>query len=370
MKKIIQQHSLPLNVHTEWAPLKEIIVGNVVNTSETRDVDLSYKLFYHKNINHEILEHSIPLQKKLIEQREEDLNSLSETLTKLGIIVHRPDKLSAVTKVQTPNFESYTKPSDNPRDLALIVGNKIIETPVLCRNRFYELDLLKKIFYQKFMSGAHWISAPRPTLNEGSFDFSYVKQKNDSAKEEIVSEYSPGLEIMFDAAQCLKFGKSIIMNISTKNHYLGYKWLSSILGNDYKIIPVYITDHHLDGMMMPLAPGKLLISEAMRGKKHLLPASLQKWDIIEFENFNVTTDGQEKTFLASQNICANVLPLSEKLVMVFSADGKPPVPLVNALEKNGLEAITVKLRHSRVFDGGLHCATLDLVRSDDAIDYL
>jgi glycine amidinotransferase len=74
--------------------------------------------------------------------------------------------------------------------------------------------------------------------------------------------------------------------------------------------------------------------------------------------------------LASTNISVNVLSLDEENVLVFSPDGEPPLSLVRNLEKHGFSAHTLRFRHSKVFDGGLHCATLDTVREDACENYL
>ena len=44
-------------------------------------------------------------------------------------------------------------------------------------------------------------------------------------------------------------------------------------------------------------------------------------------------------------------------------------PLVKTLERHGFTPIPVRLRHSRVFDGGVHCATLDTVREESSENY-
>ena len=366
---LTEEQEMSVCVHTEWGKLKEVVVGCVVETYE-HNVDLSFKLFYHQNIKHSLLEKSLVLQKRLIEQRSEDLENLATFLTKQGIKVLRPEKLKEIKTIETPNFQAQLRPMDNPRDLLLIVGDLIIETPVLNRARFFETDLLKKSLFQYFKNGARWISAPRPTLTDESFDYSFVKNNPGVENWNGKSNSAENFEIMFDAAQCLKFGRHILMNISTENHVLGAQWLQSILGKGYKVLTTRLTDHHIDGMIMPLRPGKLLVAPAMKDKYHLLPPELQKWDKIEFNNPESSEYGNETVSLASSNISVNVLSLDEKNVLVFSPDGKPPTSLCLELEKHGFHPHTIQLRHSKVFDGGLHCATLDTVREEMLETYL
>jgi glycine amidinotransferase len=358
---------MTVNIYTEWGPLKEVIVGSVFNMSP-HNIDLSFKLFFNNNIKDIFLKNSIVLQQKLIEERQQDLDDLAWTLNSMGIIVHRPKKLLNVEEFTTPYFKDHTSPCDNPRDQVLVIGNKIIETPCIWRKRYFENDLLKSIFYKKFMEGATWISAPRPMMKESSFDLEYARETNNinidwNHYDSLEKDY----EIMFDGAQCLKFGKDILMNVANKNHQLGFNWLKSIIGSDFRLHQVNITDHHIDSMLMPLAPGKLLIdADKMVSKIDMLPAALQKWDRIIVPEKCRPSVGLS---LASTSIYTNVLPLGPDKVLIFSENKDPNFELEKLLEKNHFEVIHVRLRHSRLFSGGNHCVTLDLNRDEVLEDY-
>ena len=155
----------------------------------------------------------------------------------------------------------------NPRDQVLIYGDEIIETSCIWRMRYFENDLMKDIFREYFLKGAKWSCSPRPVMNDESYDFDFKDKLS-----EIENGPFKQFEIMFDGAQCLKFGEDILMNISNRNHYLGYLWLKSHLGKEANVHPVCLTDHHIDGMLMPLAPGTLLINaSSMKQKLDRLP---------------------------------------------------------------------------------------------------
>lgn len=355
------------NIFTEWGPLKETIVGSVFNMTP-HNIDLSFKLFFNDNIKDVFLKNSSVLQEKVISERQTDLDQLAETLKNLGVIVHRPDKLQTISKFKTTHFEDYHSPCDNPRDQVLVIGNKIIETPCIWRKRYFENDLLKTIFQKKSEEGADWIIAPRPLMKDESFDLEYArKSKNVNIDWNHYDKMEKSFEMMFDGAQCLKFGKDIIMNVANKNHEMGYTWLKSILGETFNIHKVSLCDHHIDSMLMPLAPGKLLINpESMLNQIEQLPLELQKWDrIIVPEKCLPSADHH----LASANIYTNVLPLGNNTIMVFSESKSPDFELVKTLEKNRFEVVHVRLRHSRLFGGGAHCVTLDLNRDEKLEDY-
>lgn len=358
---------MTVNVYTEWSELKEVIVGSVYNITD-HNVDLSFKLFFDDNIRDVLLKNSLPLKTKLIQERQDDLDSLAHTLESLNIKVYRPDKLEYISKFKTPHFEDNLSPCDNPRDQVLIYGNSIIETPTIWRKRYFENQLLQSIFQEKFSNGARWISAPKPLMRDVSYDLEYArKNKNINIDWTLYDKSSRNFEIMFDAAQCLKFGKDIIMNVSNQNHELGYKWLKSILPESTRLHKVSFCDHHIDSMMMPLAPGKLLISSGkMENLIEQLPNGLQKWDrlIVPVKN-----KADYDTNLASGSINTNIFPIGSNKVITFNETFELEPEYRKLLEENHFEVIHVRLRHSRLFGGGVHCATLDLVREDSNQDF-
>lgn len=354
-----------VNVLTEWAPLKEVIVGSVFNQS-SHNVDLSFKVFFNDNVKDIFLKKNIKLQQKLIEERQLDLDNLATTLKNLGIVVHRPQKLEVITEFQTPYFKDFTSPCDNPRDQVLILGDKIIETPCIWRKRYFENDQLKHIFYPFFEAGSAWISAPRPMMKDSSYDISRMKDNINISQTE--REANEGLkEIMFDAAQCLKFGRDILVNVNSVNHELGLKWLKSVAGPDYRFHPITLCDHHIDGMLMPIAPGRLVInSGTMPSQIDKLPSFLQDWEMIRLD---VEHKASYEFNLSSVNIYANVLPIAPNKVIIFHENKEPDPVLTSILTKHKIDFIHVQLRHSRLFGGGSHCATLDLIREEKLEDY-
>ncbi len=54
----------------------------------------------------------------------------------------------------------------------------------------------------------------------------------------------------------------------------------------------------------------------------------------------------------------NMFSISPILVVV----DRDQTGLIELLEKNGLDVLPLKLRHSRMMGGGFHCVTLDIRR--------
>lgn len=356
-----------INVHTEWDPLKEVVVGNIGQWTEIHP-DFSFRLYYQDNLKNVFLEKSIKLQKRLIYQRQEDLDNMAKTLEGLGITVFRPLPLEKLKPFETPEFKEWPSPCHNPRDQFLILGDEIIETSCQWRKRYFENDLLRPVLLKQFKEGAHWVSSPRPVMNESSFDLIHIKIHGTDNEE--FEEDEAGLEIMFDGAQCLKFGKDILMNVRTKNHQLGFEWLKRHVRGRYRLHSVDLTDNHIDGMLMPLAPGKLLInSGSMPQKLDLLPDFLKNWDIIIAPEVSPEVDQLGTVALASQHININVLPLGPKKTLIFDDVDGSSNKLFDLLDQYGIEPVPIRMRHCRLFDGGAHCASLCLNREGDLEDY-
>lgn len=181
------------------------------------------------------------------------------------------------------------------------------------------------------------------------------------------SDFDVGFEILFDGAQCIRFGKDVLVNVATKNHELGFQWLQQHLGAKFRLHKISkLADSHIDSVIMPLRPGTLLLRNVRY--LNLLPDFLRKWDIIYppepqlniFPNYE-----SDDLVLTSKYIDLNVLSLDENKVVVNSLFPE----LIATLEKNGFTVIPVRHRHRRIFGGGFHCFTLDTVRESSLEDY-
>ncbi len=367
-----------VNSYDEWSPLKEVIVGSPINYN-LDDIELSFKIFFHDNAadklefcypsydkkSGEAMQPNPRLKKRYLEELTEDVEGLVHTLENLGIRVFRPMPLNKSIKFNTPYWQSTCVPALNVRDMAAVFGNEIIETAPNIRSRYFENDLLKPVFYNYFKAGSKWTAMPRPIMTDCSFDLSYVHQSGRDmvASEKIYrqepSEFDVGYEMMIDAAQCIRFGKDVLVNVATENHALGLQWLERHLSGFRFHRVNRMTDNHIDSIVLPLRPGTLLL----RTPKFfdMLPAPLKKWDIIyppePTENMFPEYEDDD-LILTSKYIDLNVLSVDENRVIVNSLYPE----MIKTLEKHGFTPIPVRHRHRRIFGGGFHCFTLDTVR--------
>jgi len=354
-----------VNSHNEWDTLEEVIVGNGFPEKIPID-DISFKLFFHDNIfgkSTSYFSERWGLCSKIIDNHNEDLNNFVELLKQNNITVKRPKIPTGLKKIKTLGWNSMNYPALNVRDLTLIIGDTIIETPVSARWRQFENDYLKHHFLDYFKKGAKWITAPRPIATDNSYDFSDVyktqgaEQFYNNLKTKFNHELDCGYEIMFDAANCQRLGDVILFNATTENEILGLKWLSNTLGSSYKVWQCNITDHHIDSVFLPLKPGLAIISLDIIDK---LPKQLQKWDFIKVPERLNADNNINYVPLASEKIYCNVLSLSQEKIICLPEYYNI---LSSKLRPYNIEVIPSQIRYSRLFGGGHHCLTLDIRRN-------
>ena len=106
----------------------------------------------------------------------------------------------------------------------------------------------------------------------------------------------------------------------------------------------------------------MILCNPARVNNDSLPAILKQWKIIyspPMEN----TDRYDADYLSksigSDWIDMNAFSINPNLVVV-DRDQKA---LIRLLEREGIDVIPLKLRHSKMLGGGFHCVTLDIRRT-------
>jgi N-dimethylarginine dimethylaminohydrolase len=333
----------------EWDQLEEVIIGNPLNARfPTPDVSTQAAEFPDRPLA-EIPRGPFP--QRVIEETTEDLNHFADTLGGLGVKVRRPATWPHDATFSTIHWQSHGYYNYCPRDVMMVVGDQIIETPNVIRSRSQETYSYRALLLEYMASGARWISAPRPMLLDSLFegiDMNRPTPRND--------------EPVFDAANVLRFGEDLIYLVSATGNELGGHWLQSILGDRYRVhfLKGVYYGSHIDSTLVALRPG-LVLANPSRLNDETLPAILRQWKVIyspPLEN----TDRYDTEYLSkcigSDWIDMNAFSISPSLVVV---DRNQPT-LIKVLEKEGLDVIPLTLRHSKLLGGGPHCVTLDIRR--------
>lgn len=342
-----------VQVYNEWDPVEELIVGTALHASMP-----------YQDKGFDALQRSTPdlfnaLQKgtfptKIIEETEEDIQAFINVLTQLGIRVRRPNPIYYTDTIKTLDWEANHYFCYCPRDVLLAIGDTIIETPNVFRSRYFETVSYKEILLDYMQSGSKWIAAPKPRL----MDVIY----NDIDTSQLALT---DLEPVFDAANIIRAGRDIFYLVSDSGNEMGYLWLKTLLGEQYRVHPCrkLYSSMHIDSTISLLKPGLVLVNPE-RVTEDNLPSILKKWDRLiapPMTEYSYSSCGSFSTKWLGMNL----LMLAPNLAVV----DQHQISLIRLLEKNGIDVIPLLLRHGRTLGGGFHCITLDVKRKGKLEDY-
>lgn len=352
-----------VNSNTSFGKINKVIVGRELQL-ERRLSDITFKQFYRESLGEKIYDSPIDhyhVTMDLIDKRNQQLDDLENTLNKY-CDVYRPKPLTNIIPFSTPSFKSELSSASNVRDLTLVYGDKLIETPTFVRNRYYENTLLYDV-YNEVTGGMNWIKSPHTELTESTIDIGHWEGDRDY--NNVPSNYVMAI----DGAQFLRIGRDCIVNINSYNHWLGYQWVKSFYPDtDFHVINV--ADNHIDGALVSLAPGKFLVDPKYRGIEKIMPSKFKNWEYLYPEDLtsNIDVDGMtdiDIRLASSRGMDINIFSIDESTVVV----NKRAYGVKDILDKNGFNVVEVELDNGEIFAGGIHCSTLDLVRDDEYIYY-
>jgi N-dimethylarginine dimethylaminohydrolase len=233
-----------------------------------------------------------------------------------------------------------------------VVGDQIIETPNVMRCRAQETFSYRKLLVEYMKSGAKWLSAPRPMLQDSLFEGVDLERPSPHNHEPA-----------FDAANVLRFGRDLIYLVSGTGNEMGGHWLQSLLGDAFRVhfLKDVYYGSHIDSTIVALRPGLVLCNPA-RLNDDTLPKILKQWEVIyspPMENTSRHDAEYVAKSIGSDWIDMNAFSISPSLVVVDHNQRS----LIKLLEKKGLDVIPLRLRHSKMLGGGPHCVTLDVRRA-------
>jgi N-dimethylarginine dimethylaminohydrolase len=334
-----------VNAHNEWDPLEEVIVGSVEGARIPRPDPGLHALEFADLPDMQQIP-SGPFPKRVLEETAEDLDALASALRRLGIVVRRPEPIDHSRVFASPDWQSDGFFNYCPRDSLLVLGNTLIETPMVLRARQHENHAYRGLLREYLLSGARWLAAPRPRLLDSSY-------RMPRGFEIAIDESEP----LFDAANVARCGRDLLYLVSDSGNHLGARWLAQAVGPEYR---VHTCDRlrntiHIDTTIVLVRPGLVFVPAPYVSKENL-PAALRKWEVVYVDD--VHDDGAHGTMLSSKWVGLNFLMLSPTLAVV---DRRQPA-LIRELERRGIEALQLELRHARTLGGGFHCVTLDTRR--------
>lgn len=353
-----------MSIWTDWDPLEEVIVGDCYSPGELNWL-VAPELKDSLNI--------------ILRETKEDLNDLAQLLTNLGAKVHRPNVIPYTNTIDLLNFQikNPTAPIV-PRDQYLAYGDTIYQTYTSLTDRYVDSLAYYDIFKLLFDQGRNWISAPPPIL-----DHSAHLPDWENKGPEVYNNLNDRL--LWHAATMYKCGDAIIVNNSGPGTIAGLDWMKRNMP-DTKFINNDNTNMknwgHIDHGFFMTDDNTVFcksidwVPECLRNKTihevgyipedRLFGPLLEKWAEInpklggKFSAERIDKWlSQWKGYYQKINFDTNVLVFDSKNV-IFSND--VPQKLFDLLNQNGITCHVSMQRHGYLWEGGVHCLTLDLKR--------
>jgi glycine amidinotransferase len=347
----------PVSSHNEWDPLEEVLVGRLEGATLPgyhRSVTFNASSRWTAMLYRLVAGRRYP--RWLVRRAQAELDGLVRLLEAEGIVVRRPDTVDFHARCRTPHWSSRGFASACPRDVVLVVGDEILETPSCWRSRYFETRAYRSLFKEYFRRGARWIAAPRPELTEELFERDYRPPAKGEPLRYVINEFEP----VFDAADFMRCGRDLFVIRSNATNASGIEWLRRHLGPGYRVHEIEQRcpqPLHIDTTFVPLAPGKVLVNPEYLDPSRLPPA-LAGWDALVAPQPDPIDAGAARFSACSRWLSLNVLMLDEKRVIV---DPSQP-SLIAALRGWGFEPVPCPLTSYAPFGGSFHCATLDIRR--------
>ncbi len=348
----------PVCSYNEWDPLEEVVVGRLEGaTVPSRHVTFDGNLppvarFLYRPLA------GRRYPRFLVRRAQRELDCFIGLLEQAGGTVRRPDVVDFSVPCATPNWRSKGFCAASPRDGLLVVGDRIIETPMAWRSRHFEMRAYRSLLKEYFEQGAHWTAAPRPRLLDALYaPAGFRPARRGAPVRHIVNES----ELVFDAADVARCGRDLFVTRSNVTNQTGIEWLRRHLGHGFRLHEIESLSPqpmHIDTTFVPLAPGRALFNPEYVDPSRL-PRILDSWEVRAAPAPDPLPGLLNSHLsLVSKWISMNVLMLDERRVVVESSQ----ISMQRMLREWGFEPLPTSFMNYKLFGGGFHCATLDIRR--------
>jgi scyllo-inosamine-4-phosphate amidinotransferase 1 len=301
-----------IHSYNEWDPLKEVVVGRA-DFANWPSNDPVFAQEHEKTTWKETAVPSGPVPDWIIDEANEDLDTLAATLEMCGAVVHRPN---VINFQQRGGMYNYC-----PRDRLLIYGSTVVDPAMMYPCRDMESEALEQVIY----------------------------------RADTVYRMPRDAGMTLDAANVLRLNNSMLYLQSASGNQAACEWLCSKFPDvDIEVCSFY-SGVHIDSTIVPLREGLVMVN-ASRVNADNLPNVFKNWQVIWVDD--VVAQGFYQYPYASKWIALNMLVVDPYTVIV----DKHQIKLMDTLENFNFTVIPLELRHSRTLGGGFHCVTLDLLR--------
>ena len=301
-----------ISSYNEWDPLKSVVVGS----ARYANWPSSDPVFAQESEKTTWKETPVPsglVPDHIVDEADEDLNTLAYTLHNLGIQVIRPSPRNYPV---TGGMYNYC-----PRDRLLIYGSTIIDPAMMYPCRDQEILTLDEVTHK-------------------SHDIRVMPRDQG---------------MVLDAANVCRLGDKMLFLESASGNRKAYDWLCEQFPDVTIELCNFYSGVHIDSTIVPLRPGLVMLNGS-RVSFDTVPKVFDGWQKI-WVNDVVAQDFYQYPY-ASKWIAMNMLVIDHTTVIVDRHQSE----LIKTLESYKFTVIPLELRHSRTLGGGFHCVTLDLLR--------
>jgi len=304
-----------ISSYNEWDPLKSVVVGSA-RYANWPSGDPVFSQESEKTTWKETPVPSGPVPDHIVNEADEDLNTLARTLHDLGIQVIRPAPRNYPV---TGGMYNYC-----PRDRLLIYGSTIIDPAMMYPCRDQEIITLDEVTHK-------------------SHDIRVMPRDQG---------------MVLDAANVCRLGDKMLFLESASGNRKAYDWLCEQFPDVTIELCNFYSGVHIDSTIVPLRPGLVMLNSS-RVSFNTVPKVFDGWQKI-WVNDVVAQDFYQYPY-ASKWIAMNMLVIDHHTVIV----DRHQTELIKTLESYKFTVIPLELRHSRTLGGGFHCVTLDLLRTSN-----
>jgi glycine amidinotransferase/scyllo-inosamine-4-phosphate amidinotransferase 1 len=298
----------------EWDPLQAIIVGSATNANWP-STDPVYALEGQKTTWTQTPVPQGPVPQFVVDQANRELDTLSETLVRFGVTVHRPRVLDFVAQQGMYNY--------CPRDRLLIYKDTVIDVPMMYPCRDQEIQALDRVI--------------------------------DQARSVVHMPRDQGM--ILDAANICRLGDTWLFLESASGNRAAYDWLVEKFPEVRIELCNFYAGVHIDSTIVPLREGLVMLN-ASRVNPDNCPRAFDFWEKIWVTDEMIVPQDFYQYPYASKWIAMNMLAVDPETVILDSAQTQ----LITILRNRGIDTIPMTLSHSRTLGGGFHCVTLDIRR--------
>jgi glycine amidinotransferase len=236
--------------------------------------------------------------------------------------------------------------------LLLCIGNEIIEASMSQRSRWFEYLCYRPLLEQYFKEDPNfqWEAAPKPRLTDESFRENYWETFwNEWDKEERLKHMkiryfkNTDKEPLWDAADAMRFGRDIFVQICNPTTEQGFEWLKRHLEpKGFRLHNVQFggdnsVPWHIDADIFAPRPG-LLFQNSYR--MPLTPEFHELFHKNDWEIVMCAPPARDKPYPRSPcsiYLAYNVFSIDPNTICVDAGEG----PLMDQLDKYGFEVIPI-----------------------------